>query len=58
MPIPTTMLEGRLVGDPQCNHFNHDLVEITIAIDERVQGGGRSDVERRKGFIRSLQDMG
>ena len=37
MPIPTTILEGRLTDDPQRNQRNPNLVEFSIAEGTRYQ---------------------
>lgn len=53
MPVPTTVLEGRLADDPQVGRFNQNLVELTIATGRREKDGATGQwVDKQTAFIR------
>lgn len=52
MPVPTTVLEGRLADDPQVGRFNQNLVELTIVTGRREKDEATGQwVDKQTAFI-------
>lgn len=53
MPVPTTVLEGRLADDPQVGRFNQNLVEFTIVTGRREKDEATGQwADKQTAFIR------